>query len=83
MNDKYRNWKIGDKVICIQSLGHINNLTLYKEYEIINYFNFYGVEEVEIIGDCYPIVVFASRFIPKRKYFNKKRKEKLKKINKI
>lgn len=78
---KYKNWKKGVKIICIQELGHTHNLTLYKEYEILDYFKNYSVEEVRIVGDSETINVFASRFITKKQYVNMKRKEKLKKIN--
>jgi len=77
--DKSRNWKKGDKIICINNLGRQSDLTIDKEYYVLDCFIEYGVSNVQLIGDYYFIEVFSKRFKTPKMI----RKEKLEKVEKL
>jgi len=70
------NFKKGDKVICINAIGHKENLTKNKEYEIIKFYRQYSADHVIISGDNGTIEVFSTRFST----LKLQRKEKLDKL---
>ena len=81
MASKYKNWKKGDIIICIQNAGYREQLTINKEYVVVDYHIRYGIEHVMITSNEKCIIdIFANRFLALKDYNNKIRKEKLEKI---
>jgi len=69
-------WKKGDKIICVNNIGMIDNLTIGKTY-IVNYTYIEGYSfNVNLMGDKYKGGVFCRRFVT----LKQQRKEKLQKI---
>jgi hypothetical protein len=77
-DNRNHHWKQGDKVICIDNMGHRENLTEGKEYQIMNIYREYGADEIKVISDTGSLIgVFSTRFSTKKL----NRKLKLQKLN--
>lgn len=74
------NWKKGDIIICIQNAGRSSELSIGKEYRVIDSYNRYNADEVVVVSidnNRYLIEAFSSRFTT----LKRQRKEKIKNIN--
>jgi len=56
------NFKINEKIICIDNLGLTQNLTVGKEYIVLDAYIESGKKHIQIVGDSYVGDVFSSRF---------------------
>jgi len=73
------NWKKGDKIICVNNDDYLRDLTLNKEYVVVECIMSYGVEHVKMFGNIGLIAVYSTRFTNLKRL----RQEKLEKINKL
>lgn len=70
-------FKIGDKIICVDNSGRESCLTLDKIYNVTKTYDNYSIREVEIIGDDFEkITAYSCRFTS----IKIQRKEKLERI---
>ena len=66
-DNRNHHWKQGDKVICIENMGHRENLTEGKEYQIMNIYREYGADQIKVISDSGSLIeVFSTRFSTKK-----------------
>ena len=83
-SSKYKNWKYGDKIVCVNNLDCSNILTVGRVYTVEAYYKEYGVETVHINNDGVLIsssIFYAYRFSTLIEYEKISRKQKLEKLN--